>query len=361
MQLTEAQLAAYERDGFLVVKDVFSAEDLDRFQKRFIDIVERRVRPSDGLLVMRDAMVAKKAVTTSAPEKAIAKLQMFQKDPVLNDYIQHEGLLDCVQQLIGSKDLKMVHNMLINKPPGLKDPETGVVIGGRHPIHQDLLYFTDRPPEHICATWTALQDIDRTNGCLVVIPGSHRGLNGEGPTLYTHSPPEWRYLNTAYWGVRDLPDGWKAKRLHVVMKRGETVFFHPLLLHGSGRNRTDGFRRAISAHYADTKCVIVKDIRRDTALMYGELGGQMWRSKARGPLGKGLSVALAAALTAIVRRVYPQLSKLGSAGFFLGAALILAELLRRLPTPEYQIGKYLYRFGARGNHVVVRGKARIRS
>jgi ectoine hydroxylase-related dioxygenase (phytanoyl-CoA dioxygenase family) len=43
-------------------------------------------------------------------------------------------------------------------------------------------------------------------------------------------------------------------RVHLEMEPGDTVFFHPLLLHGSGQNRTDGFRRAISAHYASAEC-----------------------------------------------------------------------------------------------------------
>ena len=44
------------------------------------------------------------------------------------------------------------------------------------------------------------------------------------------------------------------KRVHLEMEPGDTVFFHPLLLHGSGRNRSSGFRRAISAHYASAEC-----------------------------------------------------------------------------------------------------------
>ncbi len=32
------------------------------------------------------------------------------------------------------------------------------------------------------------------------------------------------------------------------------MFFHPLLIHGSGANRTDGFRKAISCHYAASEC-----------------------------------------------------------------------------------------------------------
>jgi hypothetical protein len=40
-------------------------------------------------------------------------------------------------------------------------------------------------------------------------------------------------------------------RTHVEMMEGDTVFFHPLLIHGSGANRTTGFRKAISCHYAN--------------------------------------------------------------------------------------------------------------
>ena len=43
-------------------------------------------------------------------------------------------------------------------------------------------------------------------------------------------------------------------RLHVEMEPGDTLFFHPLLIHGSGRNRSDDFRRAISVHYASRDC-----------------------------------------------------------------------------------------------------------
>lgn len=44
-----------------------------------------------------------------------------------------------------------------------------------------------------------------------------------------------------YHGVRDYsPD---QPRVHLCMEAGDTVFFHPLLIHGSGANRTEGFRK----------------------------------------------------------------------------------------------------------------------
>jgi phytanoyl-CoA hydroxylase len=48
--------------------------------------------------------------------------------------------------------------------------------------------------------------------------------------------------------------GKHPERVHLEMSPGDTVFFHPILLHGSGHNRTSGFRRAISAHYASAAC-----------------------------------------------------------------------------------------------------------
>lgn len=41
------------------------------------------------------------------------------------------------------------------------------------------------------------------------------------------------------------------------MEKGDTVFFHPILLHGSGPNLTKGFRKAISVHYADSNSYFI--------------------------------------------------------------------------------------------------------
>lgn len=42
------------------------------------------------------------------------------------------------------------------------------------------------------------------------------------------------------------------------MDAGDTVFFHPTLIHGSGANRTTGFRKAISCHYAASECEYIE-------------------------------------------------------------------------------------------------------
>ncbi|MEE9608813.1 MAG: phytanoyl-CoA dioxygenase family protein, partial [Myxococcota bacterium] len=156
--------------------------------------------------------------------------------------VKHRELLDRVEALIGP-DIKSIHNMLINKPPG---------VDGRHPLHQDLLYFPFRPADAIVATWTALEPCTRENGCLVVVPGTHKG------ELFEHENPDWEWLNHAYFGAKGV--GAHPERVHLEMEPGDTVFFHPVLLHGSGRNRSPGFRRAISAHFASAACQWVEGL-----------------------------------------------------------------------------------------------------
>ncbi len=227
----------YDETGYLVVKRLFVAAELEVFVKRFLAIVNEEVPAAPRMLVMRDVMVAKGAVKPASRPESIAKIQDFHEDPVLyQGYVKHPKLLDQVEAFVGP-DVKSIHTMLINKPPG---------VDGRHPLHQDLLYFPFRPADRIVATWTALEPCTRENGCLVVVPGTHKG------ELIPHENPDWEWLNHAYFGARGV--GPHPDRVHLEMEPGDTVFFHPLLLHGSGQNRTQGFRRAISAHYASATC-----------------------------------------------------------------------------------------------------------
>ena len=92
---------------------------------------------------------------------------------------------------------------------------------------QDLHYFPFRPSNQIVCAWTAMEKIDERNGCLVVIPGTHKNVN-----LLQHDYPDWEEgVNKMYHGVRGFEN---VKKTPLHMNKGDTVFFHPLLIHGSG-------------------------------------------------------------------------------------------------------------------------------
>ena len=175
--LTRAQIDHYWELGYSILPGFFREGELVPLLERFEDIVEERVPPAKDMLVMKDVMVAKGDVSPGSRAEAIAKVQDFHHDDVLyGRYVKHPRLLDLVEQICGP-DIKVIHNMLINKPPN---------VDGRHPLHQDMLYFPFRPADLIVATWTALERTTRENGCLVVAPRSHKG--GE---LLEHGDPGW--------------------------------------------------------------------------------------------------------------------------------------------------------------------------
>lgn len=236
--LTKKQLDDYDNKGFIVIKNLVSDQNLEKFRKRFQKICSEKIR-SQGMTVMKDVSIAKSEFVEG--EKAITKVQDFCHDDELFEYCCLPEIVKYVKNLIGP-NLMAMHTMLINKPP-----DTGLLTS-RHPLHQDLYYFPFRPADKIVASWTAMENINKENGCLVVIPGSHK------TELLEHGYPEWEGgVNKMYYGIQKI-DVKKANLVHLIMDKGDTVFFHPLLIHGSGANRTSGFRKAISCHYAASEC-----------------------------------------------------------------------------------------------------------
>ena len=233
--LNTNQIDAYVENGYLVMPELVEIDELENWSKRFVDVVNG-IRPQTrGMVLMKDVMVAKGAVVPKDPILGVNKLLNFEDDPGFYSYVENKNLVAVASDLIGNELYSLVTNVF-NKPPE---------VDGRHPLHQDLRYFRMRPPEKIVAAWTAISPCTRDNGCLAVVPKSHRMGSLE------HRLPNWDFVNFAFYGIEDTTG---LERQHIEMEPGDTVFFHPLLVHGSGRNLTNECRRSISTHYASHEC-----------------------------------------------------------------------------------------------------------
>jgi len=229
--LTNTQIEQYHTDGFVLVPDLIDESSLARYESRFIDLASGTATPPASMKIMRDIMVVRKAVAPATPLHAVNKMINFEDDADLYGYTLEPRLVACVRDLIG-EDVYSISTNVFNKPPG---------VDGRHPLHQDLRYFRIRPADRIVGAWTALGTADRRSGCLAVLPGSHKG------ELLQHADPDWEFVNAGFFGIENVD---LNQRQHVEMMRGDTLLFHPLLIHGSGKNESPDFRRAISSHYA---------------------------------------------------------------------------------------------------------------
>jgi len=227
--------AVKRENGYIIIPRLVSQEKIDRYARRFKELCETPSLRPLTMTVMRDVALAKAGVSQNS-EATITKLQDWQDDAVLSEYTHDAAILDYVEAWTGPR-IVATHTMLINKPT---DPGKG---SSRHPLHQDMLYFPWGDTNKTVCSWTAMEKITRDNGCLIAVPGSHK------TEILGHGYPDWDGgANKSYVGILGVtPD---VKYVHLPMEAGDTIFFHPLLFHGSGRNQTPRFRKAISCHFA---------------------------------------------------------------------------------------------------------------
>jgi phytanoyl-CoA hydroxylase len=156
--------------------------------------------------------------------------------PVANDVIHHPGVAGVVSAVAGAHlahwdgRIKCMQTMLFLKPSGLQGQAW----------HQDERFIPTRDRSLIGA-WIALDDATIENGCLWVIPGSHR------PGVLFQSKPHGR---PDEFDPTDESFGFDdSGAIPVEVKTGDVVFFNGYLLHRSMKNRSAGTRRSIVTHY----------------------------------------------------------------------------------------------------------------
>ena len=240
MKLSAAQVDEYFERGYLILRGLIPAANLARYNQRFIDLVEGKDALAPGLKIMQDVMVVKGAVQPATPLHGVNKMLCLEEDATLFAFAREPALLEALTGLLG-EELYCLSSNVFNKPPG---------VDGRHPMHQDLRYFKLGPAERIVGIWTALLPATQRSGCLAVIPGSHR--NG----MLEHELPDWEYVNHGFYGIPDVD---MSQAVYAELEPGDTLLFHPLLIHGSGHNESDDFRRAISIHVAAGDCQATND------------------------------------------------------------------------------------------------------
>jgi hypothetical protein len=205
--LGPAQLAAFRDDGFIVVADLFSPDECDEITRHVEDAAFELAlgEPDDGQLSYRPMMhLASDALTAVATDPRWELI---------------------VLPLLGTGDARLYWEQAVSKPPQART---------ELPWHQDNGY-TPLVPEEYVTCWLALDEAELDNGCLWVIPRSHR--NG---TVRHHGGPG---------PFRVGHDGPDADGVAVPVARGSVLVFSSLLMHRSGPNRTDRPRRAWILQY----------------------------------------------------------------------------------------------------------------
>ena len=227
---------AWDEDGFFVERGLVSVAEVRAIEAEVIDRL--RADPpadhpgaatyfsGDNYLIYPEPEPSPTAVH---PEDLISKVFNCHAEGLARAAAERTDIVDIVAELLGP-DLDCFQSQFIFKNPG--------VIG--QPWHQDSYYFRfDRQPQ--VGVWLALSRATLQNGCLWVLPGSHRG------PIYRHVPDRRPAANRAYMEIVDQDD---SPREPSLMEPGDVLFFHSFLMHMSTDNVADERRAAMVYHYA---------------------------------------------------------------------------------------------------------------
>lgn len=216
--LTPAQLAAYEKDGFLVIPGLFFAEEICLL----------------GETARNDRAMDESSSTMDDGQGNDVRLALWNHpgDGIYGMFARCRRIVDAVEQLL-QDEVYHYHSKMI-----LKDAR----VGGAWAWHQDYGYWYQNGvlfPD-LCSVMIAVDPATRENGCLEVLAGSHRMgrinhiLSGEQAGADSERVEEAKK---------------RLKHLHIEMAPGDALFFHANLLHCSAANRSDNARWALICCY----------------------------------------------------------------------------------------------------------------
>ena len=223
--LTTPQYEFYKENGYLIIEDFLKRPEIDALLQGLDRLVEEKARTLSA-----DKGDFNLEKTSGGFDGDVVGPGILRKIQSIVDYspefaalCEGDKLLDTVEDLIGP-NIYYHSSKLMFKP---------AKHGGIKPWHQDYAYWASTKPEQVTC-WLALDDATPENGCMQLVPGSHKG------GLVKHGQNELQI------DIRNVP----ADKIKVApMKAGSALFFHVLTLHHSGPNRSDKSRRAFIVDY----------------------------------------------------------------------------------------------------------------
>jgi len=286
--LSKEQLARLENDGFVVIKNVFNPScHLDPILEEMTSILDNLARElhQNGQIasLYQDRPFGKRLTRIiaetgqshsqhfdfSLPKGQVGATAPMYLGQALFRLITNTTLLDCVQDAMGPEIYSNPVQHVRLKPPEAVVPKKVVgmsVLVGETPWHQDNAVLTqDADATNVLTVWIPLVDATIENGCLIVIPGSHRDSNLSAPqkndnvgnssittgdsslasTLAQHCPTQG--------GALRIPDSiidcYRDTIVPVPVKRGDILMFHRRLMHASLPNMTDDLRSSLDLRY----------------------------------------------------------------------------------------------------------------
>lgn len=230
--LDAAQAKEYRRDGYVLVRDVLTAAEIDMLRAEADRLMELTVNASIALGENSPRL----DVCRRGDAISLRKIQPLSDiSPVIGDVLGDERLVAPLRSILGCDPVPMEEKLNYKQLLPGDLPIAAAREGDSFDLHCDWSYFDHNGyPRESLSVAVAIDEGTVENGCMRVLPGSH---TRDWPIQAAHNPL--------------LPEGVVAgdDLLDVVQPAGSALIFHSGLVHGSGDNLTALPRRLLIFSY----------------------------------------------------------------------------------------------------------------
>jgi ectoine hydroxylase-related dioxygenase (phytanoyl-CoA dioxygenase family) len=231
--LTDEQIRAYHDDGFIVLDDIFSPEEIEQLRVAEASPEIQKVLEQDGI-----------------KQRTVHLLEITMRHPAFLALARDPRIIAAIRPLLGH-DIQLQHSKLATK---------AVTKGaGAFGWHQDILYYPHTNTS-LLSVFVYLDDATPENGCMSMVRGSHR----LGPLR--HHDDKGVFLGTCL--ETHLWENNPGQVVAVAPKAGAISIHHCLTLHGSPPNHSGRPRRGLVFSYRAADAYQLADtLFRDTGLI----------------------------------------------------------------------------------------------
>ncbi len=219
LTLTDEQKRQLDEDGFTVLENVFTVDEMNTLAGRIENLQRRHEEALQATEGGAEGISRAGEITFTD--------HLAEQDPAIRAFCERPEFVALGTQLLGP-DVDLYWNQSV-----FKQPECAK----EFPWHQDDGYTPVEPSPYL-TLWLALNDATAENGCISVMPGSHK--NG---TIEHWDSPIGRVCYSS-----DEPD----QGIRVPIKAGSLIAFWSLTFHKSGPNVSDGTRKAFVIQYSQS-------------------------------------------------------------------------------------------------------------
>jgi ectoine hydroxylase-related dioxygenase (phytanoyl-CoA dioxygenase family) len=243
--LTAQQQELYDRQGYIVLENFLTDEDLaparEAMMKKVDFIADELFR--DGVISDKhenepfETRLAR--IFEGLTDKDFLRYDRGWRDRLPGYFylMSNPKILDAVESLIGPE--------IFSNPVYNTRPKVPKVAAGAVPWHQDKSYWPDANSNPVITVWIPFVDSTHENGCLHLIAGTHK------KRMIEHHAES--YSGTSYTEVSlDYVERRKKEIIALPMKAGSAVLFNDRLIHSSTPNNSDHVRWSVDLRYQPT-------------------------------------------------------------------------------------------------------------